>query len=73
MAFAGRWDTGGLGLVERTGREDKGCICAFEVVVASRPRSLTHRWINRYEAQVRSGSHLCINGVGATGPDRFLQ
>lgn len=38
----------------------------FEVVVVSRPTYLTHRWINRYEAQVESGSHLPINGLGAT-------
>lgn len=38
----------------------------FEVVVASRRAYLIHRWIHRYEAQVESGSHLPINGVGAT-------
>lgn len=40
----------------------------FDVVVLSRPRYLTQRCINRYEAQIRSGTHLCINGMGATGP-----
>lgn len=66
MPFAKMWDTGGLGLVEGRWREDGGPTCAFEVVVTSRPRYLT-------EAQVGSGSHLYMNGVGVDGPDRLLQ
>lgn len=60
----GRWREGGGGMCTIWG----GCnnqtkISDTEMV----------RWINRYEAQVRSGSHLYINGIGATGPDSLFQ
>lgn len=45
----------------------------FEMAMTSRATYPTQRWISRYETQVESGSHMPVNGVGATGPDGLLQ